>query len=182
MAQSILNKIQNNELNRAQLCRLRENAIAASQKGNADADAIIRAIDAAGVVGSDRKLAFIGFCPAGDIDNRLDRKWVSEGICEFDFVESTHQLERFAEIMAGDTVILKKREQFGETMRLYNRGKVSEVVQRGRLLKVDWQADCREILVPLMGCNSTVDLKSINTVEQSVAEEFWRWLGWVGQV
>ena len=178
MYSKIIHKIRNNEFSRSELALVRENASRMAQSGDENARAVLDEIATCGVTGSDRRLAFIGFCPAGDIDNRLDGRWISEGICEFDYVESQHQQQRFSEIMTGDTLILKKREQFGETMRLYSSGTVREVVERGRLLKVNWRTDCGEIVMPLMGCNSTVDIKSIEVVEKTVPDEFWRWLGW----
>ena len=162
---------------RVDLIRLRDNALAEAAKGSVLALEVIKAIDSTGVPPKDRKMAFMGFCPAGDIKNRLDVKWIAEGICEFGFFGSEHQHDRFAEIMVGDTVILKKREQFGETMRLYAYGLVAEVIEIGARLRMDWKSSGKEIVVPLMGCNSTVDMKSIETVVRAMPKEFWEWMG-----
>ena len=119
----------------------------------------------------------MGFCPGADIRNRLDEKWIAESIGNFDFVESDQQRARYSEMMPGDAIILKKREQFGETMRLFSRGRVAEVVEIGRKLKVDGHAAAETLLVPLMACNSTVDMRSPESVEAAMPSEFWNWLG-----
>ncbi|MBN9433720.1 MAG: hypothetical protein J0I45_14905 [Bosea sp.] len=160
--------------------RLRDNALARAAAGDQGAQAVIDAINQSGVIGQDREFAFIGFCPGGDISFRQDRKWIAEGICEFGIIESGVQHRRFAGIVPGDLLILKKREQFGETMRLYGHGRVSEVLTIGGRLGVQWNTDAGEIVIPLMGCNGTVDIRSIETVEAEAPQEFWDWLGFNG--
>ena len=157
--------------------KLRANAVNKAQLGDPVAIAVLEAIATTGLHTSDRKYIFMGFCPGADFQNRLDEKWMSEGICDFDFIESDQQQARFSEIMPGDTIILKKREKFGETMRLFSHGKVAEVVETGRKLKVDWHTAAETILVPLMACNSTVDMRSPENVETAMPPEFWSWLG-----
>lgn len=172
----IIEKIRRGELPRAELAQLLDNARGRASSGDKNALAVIQAINDTGVSPADRQFAFIGFCPGGDIANRLDRKWISEGICEFGFFDSPVQHRRFKDIMVGDRLILKKREAFGATMRLYGHGRVSEILKSGERLRVEWTTRMGEILVPLMGCNSTVDVRLIERVEREAPEEFWHWL------
>ena len=79
MYSKIIHKIRNNEFSRSELALVRENASRMAQSGDENARAVLDEIATCGVTGSDRRLAFIGFCPAGDIDNRLDGRWISEG-------------------------------------------------------------------------------------------------------
>ncbi|MCL6272334.1 hypothetical protein M3P05_20670 [Sansalvadorimonas sp. 2012CJ34-2] len=100
-------------------------------------------------------------------------------ICRFDYLESKHQVERFNSICKGDRVILKKREQFGKTMKLYGHGRVTSIAYDNdniRYLNMDWSDQDEIIEVPLMGCNSTVDTKSIEQVEDEMPEQFYNWL------
>ena len=105
---------------------------------------------------------------------------MAEGFCKFDFLESEHQYRRFCDIHVGDVMILKKREKFGETMRLFGHGTVKRVIQAKasgkQYLRLDWFKPESELEVPLMGCNSTVDVRSIEVVEKSMHPEFWEWM------
>jgi len=121
----------------------------------------------------------MGFCPGADFSRRLDTEWKEKGICRFDYLESEHQLEKFSTICKGDLVVLKKREKFGKTMKLYGHGRVSSIAydkNNVRYLVMDWSPQEMIIEVPLMGCNSTVDVKSIEAVEDDMPEEFYKWL------
>lgn len=40
-----------------------------------------------------------------------------------------------------------------------------------------WSVQDEIIEVPLMGCNSTVDIKSIEALEGGIPLEFFKWLG-----
>jgi hypothetical protein len=127
----------------------------------------------------DQYILFMGFCPDADFSERLDTEWKAKGICRFDYLASKPQLDRFTSICVGDLVVLKKREQFGKTMNLYGHGRVIGIEYDDdniRFLKVDWSSQDEVIEVPLMGCNSTVDIKNIETVESEMPEEFYRWL------
>ncbi len=54
-------------------------------------------------------------------------------------------------------------------MKLYGHGRVAEVALDSdwlyHFLKMNWSDHSQIIEVPLMGCNSTVDIKSMDTVE-----------------
>jgi hypothetical protein len=61
-------------------------------------------------------------------------------------------------------MVFKKIEVFGVLMKLYGRGRVTKVCydeESVRYLEVDWSNQEEIIKVPLMGCNSTVDIKSM---------------------
>lgn len=178
----LLEKIRAGGYSRADLARLRANAEAQLAKGDADAAQVIAAIDQA--TPSDREIIFMGFCPAADIANRLDIDWKARGVCTFQFWESEHQRERFEAIRPGDLIVLKKRHQFGKTMLVSGHGRVTGVGrdERGQpYLVMDWAAQEEVLEVPLMGCNSTIDVRSIEAVEEQMPEEFFAWLGWSRQ-
>lgn len=164
-------------MSRVELGDLRNNADAKLAAGDGDAQAVIDAIDLAAP--KDKFILFMGFCPGADFADRLDIEWKAKGICRFDYLESEQQLERFKTICPGDLVILKKREQFGRTMKLYGHGRVTSIAfdeEKTRYLNVNWSNQGSIIEVPLMGCNSTVDLRSIDVVENEMPSEFWGWL------
>lgn len=170
-------RVKGGELSRAELAKLRINAAAKYAEGDMDAKDVIDAIDNASP--TDSRILFMGFCPNADFSNRLDVEWKEKGVCRFDFTESEHQLERFNTICKGDLVVLKKREKFGKTMKLYGHGRVRSVAHDEnniRYLVMDWSDQEDIIEVPLMGCNSTVDIKSIEAVEDEMPDEFYDWL------
>ena len=122
----------------------------------------------------------MGFCPSADINNRLDIEWKRLGVCTFVFHESDQQSERFNAILPGDLIVLKKRHRFGETMQLFGHGRVVGVKydsENHRYLEMNWSNQEEIIEVPLMGCNATVDTRSIEQVEEQIPEEFFKWLG-----
>lgn len=175
--QSILDRISLGQYARSELARLRINALEKVASGDGEAAEVIRAIDEGKP--SDQYIIFMGFCPGADFANRKDKAWKEAGICTFEFFDSTHQLERFESIWAGDRLVLKKRHEFGKSMKLYGHGRVAGVEhdQQGkRYLNVDWSMQERVIEVPLMGCNSTVDVKSIEQIEAEMPREFFEWL------
>ena len=164
-------------MSRAELLKLRRNAEAKVVAGDEEAVAVVQAIDQA--TPTDSYILFMGFCPGADFSRRLDTAWKKQGICRFDYVESEQQLERFNTICPGDLVVLKKREKFGKTMKLYGHGRVAAVEyddRNGRYLRMDWSSQEEVIEVPLLGCNSTVDIRSIESVEAEMPDEFYVWL------
>jgi len=176
--EKILESIASGRLNREKLAKIRRNAEAKLKSGDADAQSVLDAINIS--VPSDDYILFMGFCPDGDVDNRLDVEWKEKGVCCFDWDESLHQMERFYTICAGDLVILKKREKFGKTMKLYGYGRVEAIsidATEHRYLKMNWSKQNEVIEVPLMACNSTVDIKSMEQVEAQMPKEFFGWLG-----
>ena len=45
-----------------------------------------------------------------------------------------------------------------------------------RFLQMEWSAQNNEIEVPLLGCNSTVDIRTMDVVEAEMPAEFFQWL------
>jgi hypothetical protein len=175
--QKQLDKVLSGTMSRAELVRLKQNAEKLVQEGGKDALAVLEAINNASP--SDPYYVFMGFCPDADISNRLDTGWKQKGICRFDYLESEHQLVRFESVYAGDTIILKKREKFGVSMKLYGYGRVQSVEYDEndiRYLNVEWSDQEKVIEVPLMACNSTVDIKTIDQIEEAMPEEFFEWM------
>jgi hypothetical protein len=169
--------VKSGKMSRADLVKLKRNADEKYTNGDIEAKEVLDAINNA--TPGDSYILFMGFCPDADFDERLDIEWKEKGICRFDYLESERQLERFITICKGDLVVLKKREKFGRTMKLYGHGRVSSVAydeNHIRYLVMDWSDQEDVIEVPLMGCNSTVDIKSIEAVEDEMPEEFYKWL------
>jgi len=181
MTDAVINRIRAGGYSRSELLRLRDNAEREARRGNPTAPLIVEAINTTAVPELQREYVFMGFCPGADFENRQDELWIKEGICKFDFIESESQMKRFSKIMSGDTMILKKRHKFGKTMHLYGHGKVKELKNRKvdglRYLLVDWSNQKEILEVPLMGCNSTVDVRTLDVVDQKMHVDFWRWLG-----
>ncbi|PWL25023.1 MAG: hypothetical protein DCO98_01205 [Altererythrobacter sp. XM-24bin4] len=165
---------------RTELLKIRDNAKALLDRGNQEMRLIIDEINLTTVPPLQAHYVFMGFCPDANFENRQDEIWVRDGVCLFDFVESEHQLKRFGEILPGDTVVLKKIEKFGETMCVYHHGTVTQIVDskltNKPYLRVDWCTPEEFIEVPLMACNGTVDVRSLETVEREMPAEFWTWL------
>jgi hypothetical protein len=175
--EKIIERIKIGHMTRVELADLRANAEGKRSSEDVDAQTVIDAIDTS--MPKDKYILFMGFCPGADFTERLDIEWKVGGICRFDYLESEQQLQRFKTICRGDLVVLKKREQFGKTMKLYGHGRVTSIANDEnniRYLNVNWENQNLVIEVPLMACNSTVDLRSIDTVEREMPTEFWHWL------
>lgn len=173
----IIERIRSGTMTRADLVKLRRNAEHKLEAGDAAAEDVIREIDSAAP--TDAYVLFMGFCPGGDFGARLDVEWKEKGICRFDYVESSQQLERFNTICKGDLVVLKKREIIGKTMKLFGHGRVAGVAHdenNVRYLNMNWSDQEEIIEVPLMGCNSTVDIRDIEAVENEMSSNFFEWL------
>lgn len=176
--ENVVERIRQNNYSRSELLKLRANAKAKVGSGDSDAQAVVDEIHA--TTPSDTHIIFMGFCPGADFDNRVDLEWKEKGICTFIYLESEHQLERFNNIWPGDLIVLKKRHEFGKSMRLYGHGRATGVKydsNGNRYLEMDWSQQDRIIEVPLMGCNSTVDVRTIEQVENAMPQEFYDWLG-----
>ena len=123
---------------------------------------------------------FMGFCPGADINRRCDTKWKAEGICEFKFEDSPTQMDKFTAQTPGDWIILKKRLSLkNQTMQLFGYGQISKrlVDNEGYVyFLVDWSEQSEVITVPLMGCNSTVNMKKVKDIEAVMPKLFWDWL------
>jgi hypothetical protein len=175
--QKPIDKINSGTMSRDDLCRLKRNAEEKLAQGDTAAADVLSAIKFAKP--ADTYVLFMGFCPDADFNNRLDVEWKEKGVCRFDYLESEPQAERFNTICAGDLVILKKREVFGKTMKLFGHGRVKSFAfdeNNIRYLVMDWSEQEEIIEVPLMACNSTVDIKSIEAVEDEMPDEFYQWL------
>jgi hypothetical protein len=175
--QKVIDRVNSGTMTRSDLVKLKTNAETKDLSGDPDAKLVLTAIKNA--TPADSYILFMGFCPDADFRGRLDTKWKKEGICRFDYHESEHQVERFNTICKGDLVVLKKREIFGKTMKLYGHGRVESVAydeNNIRFLKMNWSKQEEIIEVPLMACNSTVDIKPIAKVEKEMPEEFFKWL------
>lgn len=175
---SLLDKIASGTYTRADLAKLRSNAVTKLAAGDMQATVVIEAIDRS--TPKDHRIIFMGFCPAADFANRRDREWKDRGVCVFDYWESEVQRTRFEGIWPGDLIVLKKRHQFAKTMMLHGHGRVTGVRhdEAGRrFLEMAWSPQETLIEVPLMGCNSTVDVRTMERVEAEMPEEFFTWLG-----
>lgn len=175
--QNAINKVNSGNMAREDLVSLKLNAEKMLEDGDMSAADVISAINSA--TPADSYILFMGFCPDADINNRLDTEWKESGICRFDYRESESQAARFDTICKGDLVILKKREVFGKTMKLFGHGRVISVAydeKNTRYLILNWSDQSSVIEVPLMGCNSTVDIKPIDAVKNEMSDEFWQWL------
>ena len=175
--QKIIDNINSGTMSREDLVGLKFNAEKKLMDGDLDAKTVLSAINMA--TPADSYILFMGFCPDADSDNRLDIEWKEKGICRFDYRESEFQAARFDTICAGDLVVLKKREVFGKTMKLFGHGRVTSVAfdeKNIRYLVINWSDQSEIIEVPLMGCNTTVDVKSIDVVKDEMPDEFWQWL------
>lgn len=175
--QKAIQRIKSGSMSRAELVKLKRNADDKYEQGDLDAKHVIDAINNA--TPADSYILFMGFCPDANFNNRLDIEWKGKGICRFDYHESEHQVERFNSICKGDLVVLKKIEKFGKTMALFGHGRVSGIAYDDnniRYLEMDWSNQEQVIEVPLMACNSTVDIRSIEAVEDEMPGEFYEWL------
>lgn len=173
----VIERVKNGHMSRADLVKLKRNADDKYASGDVHALHVLEAINNA--TPADSYILFMGFCPSADFNERLDTAWKEGGICRFDYLESEHQLDRFNTICKGDLVVLKKREKFGKTMKLYGHGRVDSVAYDEndiRYLKMNWSSQDEIVEVPLMGCNSTVDIRTIEAVEDEMPEEFYQWL------
>lgn len=173
----ILKILQSSSMTRTELAVYRDRIFGMLKTDDPNHADLARAFDNA--VPSDSYLVFMGFCPGADFSRRQDTRWRELGICEFEFDQSEAQVRRFATIRVRDQIILKKRERFGETMKLYGHGKVVGVdytAEGRRVLKMEWHPNQAIIEVPLMGCNSTVNLKKTSAVLKAMPPEFHRWL------
>lgn len=178
----IIQKIINGTMSRVDRLKTYENAKKAYFLGKQPdrARAIMDVIETVSVPPLQAEYVFMGFCPGASLENRQDELWFADGICEFDWVSDPIQMRRFYDIQVGDTIIAKKRERFGETMMISAHGKVvkrEESQRTGKLyFRVDWRIPENFLIVPLIGCNSTVNTRTIDFVERTMPKDFWIWL------
>lgn len=175
--EKIVSRISENRYTRAELTKIYRNASAKLHDGNPNAQLVLDAINNAKPI--DDFIVFMGFCLGGSLENRLDGEWKEKGTCTFHFFDSPHQVNDFNSILVGDLIVLKKRQQFGKTMQLFGHGRVKGIQyddEGHRFLIMQWSSQSRIIEVPLMGCNSTVDIRTTDRVEGEMPLEFYEWL------
>ena len=175
--QRIIDQIASGALTRAELQTMRERAAAKLSKGDEQARTVLQTIDSA--IARDHGIVFMGFCPNGELSNRVDGYWKANGLCTFDYDESLDQMTLFRSICTGDLIVLKKTEVFGQFMSLHGHGRVASTRTGSdgrRELLVDWSPAVRFASnVPMMGCQSTVNLRELRTVEGAMPPEFFEW-------
>ena len=175
--QKQLDKLCSGAMSRADITKLKANAEALVARGDKDALIILDNINSSKP--TDSRILFMGFCPDADFNQRLDLKWKQEGICRFDFLVSKPQVDRWNTLCTGDLVVLKKREKIGKTMKIYGHGRIKKIAHDNdelRYVEMAGSSQHEVIEVPLMGCNSTVDIKTMETVEEEMPVLFWQWL------
>ncbi len=177
--QNVVDRIQAGKLTRDELREVRQKALVQQNAGDEDASTVVLAID--GAVARDSGILFMGFCPGAELKNRLDIAWKEQGVCTFNHDKDPKQVNTFMNICAGDLVVLKIAEQFGKTMALHGHGRVAALktgADGRRYLEMVW-SDQAHILsgVPMMACQSTVNLRSMEKVEAAMPPEFFDWLG-----
>ncbi|MGJ7565260.1 hypothetical protein ACSFBM_15515 [Variovorax sp. GB1R11] len=175
--QRTIDQIKLGRLTRDELETMRGRAQANFEDGDNDSHLVLLALDNA--VAKDSGIVFMGFCPNGDLTNRLDDEWKQSGTCTFDYDDSIDQMNLFRSICAGDLIILKKSEKFGQTMSLHGHGRVTGTdtgPDARRRLRVNWSSAGRfSSDVPMMGCQSTVNLRNMRTVEGAMPHHFFEW-------
>jgi hypothetical protein len=178
----IIQKIINGTMSRVQRLTTYDNAKRSLVAGKdvERAERIMHAIDTVSVPPLQAEYVFMGFCPGASLENRQDELWYADGICEFDWVSDPIQMRRLYDIQVGDTIIAKKRERFGETMMISGHGKVIKREESNRTgkryFRVNWRVPKDFLIVPLIGCNSTVNTRTLKFVEETMPLDFWDWL------
>jgi hypothetical protein len=175
--QKTIDQIKLGNLTRVDLQTMRARAQAKLVEGDEEARLVLQALD--GAVAKDSGIIFMGFCPNGELANRLDYQWKEQGICTFDYDDSVDQMNLFRSICAGDLIVLKKSEEFGRTMSLHGHGRVTGTNMGSdgrRYLEVNWTPAGKFASdVPMMGCQSTVNLRDMESVEDAMPHEFFDW-------
>jgi hypothetical protein len=177
--ESAMAQVSGGKMDRTQLLQMKTNA--ESRLGdNPRIQELIDLIGRTAVPSLEAEYVFMGYCPGGDIENRRDIEWIKDGFIDFAYIESKAQLASFCAIHAGDKIILKKRHEFGETMKIHAYGEVTESAESKSTgltyHRVDWKIKDVEIIVPLLGCNATVNKRNITQVDEGMTQEFWDWL------
>ena len=128
VGEKIISGILNGSIPRSERLQIYENAKDEIRKGfNVEiAREIMHVIDTTAVPPLQAEYVFMGYCPDAKLENRQDDIWIKDGICEYNWVSDAKQLSKFDQIMVGDTIILKKREIFGETMKIHAHGKITK--------------------------------------------------------
>jgi len=173
--QKTIERIKSGTVSRNELDTLRANA--ESRRHLPGAQELLAAIQMAKPLNT--YMVFMGFCPNAEFSNRLDLEWKKQGTCTFDYYEDEVQSARFNSIMPGDIIVLKKREVFGVSMKVYGHGIVTSYAydsENRRILNVTWSDQNEVIETPLMGANSTVNIKDMSVINNEMPEQFFQWL------
>jgi hypothetical protein len=143
-----------------------------------EARALIDVLHDAGIPKGKEFYIFMGYCPGGKIENSKMDEWIKEGFCEFTYVESESQMEKFYDICVGDVLILKIMDIRNKSMTLSAWGTVKKMGTRAQgtpWLRMDWHRK-EDLIVPLMGCTSTVNIPRTDKLDKEMPEEFWDWV------
>lgn len=174
-----MESVRSGNLSRTDLLRMKTNAEARLNE-NPRIEELLELISKTAVPSLEAEYVFMGYCPGADLSRRKDTEWIAGGFITFEFIESDRQHKQFNGIHPPDKIILKKREEFGETMLIHAYGEVTEsAISKSTGLtyhRVNWKIKDEPIIVPLLGCNATVNIRSITQVDEGMTPEFWDWL------
>ena len=177
--ESAMARVSGGEMDRTQLLQMKTNA-EARLKDNPRIDELLELISKTAVPSLEAEYVFMGYCPGADLSRRRDIEWIRDGFIDFHFIEDDIQHRRYNTIHPPDKIILKKREEIGVSMIIHAYGEVTEsAISKSTGLtyhRVDWKIKDKPILVPLLGCNPTVNVRSITQVDEGMTQEFWDWL------
>lgn len=174
-----MKNVSDGKYNRAELLNLKMNAETYLSEKPEIFD-LLELISNTAVPELELEYVFLGFCPGADLKRRRDTEWIKRGFIDFHFIESKSQMAKFEAIHPPDKIILKKRQKIGKTMIIHAFGEVthSNLDKTSGLTNhsVNWKITDDPLEVPLLGCNSTVNIRSIEQVDENMPEEFWQWL------
>ena len=185
-----IKRIISGKCSRSELLRIRENAsnIIEMAFDNPSKENKIQAIEASEALSAcdsympdplSSQYNFMDFCPGADIKRRKDAIWREQGTCDFQLEGSAGQITAFSLQVPGDWIVLKKLEETEKTMFLYGFGKITKrlIDEKGfTYFDVNWNDQSKEILVPLMGCNSNINMKTLERVSKAMDKIFWDWI------
>ena len=121
------------------------------------------------------------FCPGADIKRRRDTMWRKESTCTFHLEGDAGQMTAFSLQVPGDWIILKKIQEADKTMALYGFGKITKRLMNEKgftYFNVNWNDQSKEILVPLIGCNSNINMKTLERIKKTMDKVFWDWISY----
>jgi len=174
--------IANGKVTRNQLYKLRNRyaSLLSDPSKSQLASDLLDVVEATEIPPSMAEYLFLGHCPGARVENSLLDQWVNDSYCDFRHIEDEKQLQKFFEIYPGDILILKKRDIAKQEMEISAWGKVTSVHTSRTTgipyLRVNWTKPDHFLVVPLMGCTRTVNVRSLEKVENTMPPEFWEWL------
>jgi hypothetical protein len=183
--QKKIDEINSGKYSRSELQKIKDNANRMLEMGKTEVLSIIDALTNA--VPSDRYIVFMGFCPAGSIENSQYEDWMGKGIRTYDWFDDAAQTQAFEQICVNDLVVLKKQNINAQKMTLHGWGRVKSISHNraeGHVLAMDWSSQKEVIEVPLMGITKTVNVRALAHIEEKLPDSFFSWLGddWVRKV